>query len=264
MQRLTALLLLFITTTTPAADRNFPHADRIRYDGQCLTIDGRDTLIFSGAFHYFRCPKDLWRDRFTKIKAAGFNCVETYVAWNVHEREMPKDVSDFSTIDLTDLRDWLTMAHDEFGLYTIVRPGPYICAEWAAGGFPMWLTLKKPVGTTRDPWLRSDDPTYLAWSKHWMDAVCPVIAQQQITRRERGKAGTILVQVENEYDFLGGLTDVQRITHLKSLVRAARANGIDVPLITCWSRQVRGATDPDLGEIFDGANFYPRWKIEQI
>src|SRR3954466_14451912 len=89
-------------------------ADRVTYDKQCLTIDGKDTLIFSGAFHYFRCPKELWRDRFTKIKEAGFNCVETYVAWNVHEREQPADVNDFSKIDLTDLHDWLTMAHDEF------------------------------------------------------------------------------------------------------------------------------------------------------
>src|SRR5580693_1358160 len=62
--------------------RPFLHPDRIRYDSQCLTIDGKDVFIYSGAFHYFRCPKELWRDRFQKIKEAGFNCVETYVAWN--------------------------------------------------------------------------------------------------------------------------------------------------------------------------------------
>src|SRR3954469_1271529 len=130
MCRTIALLLLVATTTSFAAERNFPHPDRIRYDGECLTIDGKDTLIFSGAFHYFRCPKELWRDRFTKIKQAGFNAVDTYVAWNYHEPQMPSGVDDYSKIDLTELIDWMKMAHEEFGLYTIIRPGPYICAEW--------------------------------------------------------------------------------------------------------------------------------------
>src|SRR5271167_3612762 len=92
------------TSTLPA--RNFPQPDRIRYDGHCLTIDGKDTFIFSGAFHYFRCPKSLWRERFQKIKDAGFNTVETYVPWNWHERAQPTGLDDFSKIDLTDFKDW--------------------------------------------------------------------------------------------------------------------------------------------------------------
>src|SRR3954451_12806744 len=71
-------------------------ADRVTYDKQCLTIDGKDTFIFSGAFHYFRCPKELWRDRLAKMKAAGCNAVETYVAWNWHEREKPASLDDYS------------------------------------------------------------------------------------------------------------------------------------------------------------------------
>src|SRR5438876_4036914 len=106
--------------------RPFPHPERIRYDGHCLTIEGKDTFIFSGAFHYFRCPKELWRERFAKMKAAGCNAVETYVAWNWHEREKPSSVDDFSKVDLTELDDWLKMAEDEFGFYVILRPGPYI------------------------------------------------------------------------------------------------------------------------------------------
>ena len=76
---------------------------------QCLTIDGKDVFIYSGAFHYFRCPKELWPDRFQKIKDAGFNCVETYVAWNWCEQEMPADTNDFSKVKLTDLDDFLTI-----------------------------------------------------------------------------------------------------------------------------------------------------------
>src|SRR4051794_17371936 len=121
--------LLFTVAPAQAADAS----SRISYDGQCLTLDGRDTLIFSGSFHYYRCPKELWRERFVKIRDAGVNCVETYVPWNYHERQMPADVNDFSQVDMADLRDFLRMAHEEFGLYTIVRPGPYICAEWTGG-----------------------------------------------------------------------------------------------------------------------------------
>lgn len=265
------LLTLFaLATTLIAADttpsnlppRVFPHPDRIHYDRQCLTIDGKDTFIYSGAFHYFRCPKELWADRFQKIKEAGFNAVETYVAWNQCEQQMPSGTNDFSKVNLQDLDDWLTMA-EQNGFYVIVRPGPYICAEWATGGFPQWLLTKKPAHPLRDEgWLRSDDPVFLAWSKHWYDTVCPVIAKHQITRKPPGQPGVILMQVENEYDFYH-FPDEVKINHIKALAETAVADGIDVPLITCWTHQVRGSSDPVLRQIFDCCNFYPRWNVEK-
>jgi hypothetical protein len=262
------LILIAVATAglATAADlppRQFLHPDRIRFDRQCLTIEGRDVFIYSGAFHYFRCPKELWRDRFQKIKEAGFNTVETYVAWNWHERQMPDGVNDYSKIDLTDLDDWLKMA-GEFGLYVIVRPGPYICAEWDTGGYPQWLLTKKPAKPSRDnAWLRSDDPIYLAWCKHWYDAVCPVIARHQLTRMPVGGAGVILVQLENEYDYAGLPAD-EMLNQVKALGEAARADGIEVPLITCWTHPVRGQADPLLRQVFDSCNFYPRWNVNEI
>lgn len=238
--------------------RTFSNPERIRYDDRCFTIDGRDVFLFSGAFHYFRCPKPLWRDRFEKIKEAGFNCVETYVPWNWHEREMPANTDDFSTADLAEFNDWLKMAED-FGFYTIVRPGPYICAEWDTGGFPQWLLTKKPADRN-GAWLRGDEATFLAWSQHWYHEVCPIIASHQITRKPHGQPGVILVQIENEYDF-AGFPDAVKIHHLKTLAEAARADGIDVPLMTCWTKQVRGSTDPVLRQVFDTCNFYPRWDV---
>lgn len=260
---LTAILCLTAAVSIRAAEpRPFSSPSRIRYDAQCLTIDGKDTFIFSGAFHYFRCPKELWRERFQKIKDAGFNAVETYTPWNWHEREMPKSTDDFSKFTgLQDLDDWLTMAED-FGFYIIVRPGPYICAEWDNGGLPLWLTaLKTPVAPLhKNGWMRSDDPVYLAWTKHWFDAVCPIIAKHQITRKAPGKPGVILVQVENEYD-VAKYSDETKIAQLKALAQYARADGIDVPFITCWTKQVRGSSDPVLRQIFDCCNFYPRWNV---
>lgn len=244
--------------------RSFAHPERIRYDSQCLTIDGKDVFIFSGAFHFFRCPKELWPDRFQKIKDAGFNTVETYVPWNWCEREMPANTGDFSKVDLKDFDDWLDMA-EQFGFYVIVRPGPYICSEWSTGGFPQWLLTKKPQHPLRTQgWLRSDDPVFLAWSKHWYDAVCPVIARHQITRKPAGQPGVILVQVENEYDFGLSFSDEAKENHLRALVKFARADGIDVPLISCWTHQIRGQTDPLLRQVFDCCNFYPRWDVDGI
>ena len=248
------------------ADLNLPpkifaQPDRIRYDGHCLTIDGQDVVIFSGAFHYFRCPKPLWRERFQKIKDAGFNAVETYTPWNWHERDQPAGLDDYSKVDLTDLKDWLKMAHDEFGLYTIIRPGPYICAEWDGGGYPRWLLNLKPAAPKRPAmWLRSDDPLYLAWEKHWYNAVIPVIAPEQLTRKPKGGHGVILFQIENEYDYDGGAHD-ERINHLRSLYQCAKDNGIDVPIMTCWTREIRGSHDPLLSQVFDGCNDYPRWGV---
>ncbi len=273
-------------------EKVFSHPDRIRYDGQCVTIDGRDTIIFSGTFQYFRCPKPLWRDRFRKIKEAGCNTVETYVPWNWHERGMPSSLEDFSQVDLADLKEWIRMAQDEFGFYTIIRPGPYICAEWDGGGFPRWLLTKmpadakrpsggvldvqaaagadavpaagaaKPKSTSGTPWLRTDDPVFLAWSEHWLKAVCPVIAAEQVTRRPPGHGGVILFQIENEYDYDKDAPEAERAPHLRALYQTAVANGIEVPIFTCWTKQARGSADPVLSQVFDAFNSYPRYGID--
>src|SRR5437763_15203348 len=96
--------------STRPSDIPFVKPERIRYDGHSLTIEGRDTFIRSAAFHYFRTPRELWRDRFQKIKDAGFNTVETYVPWNWHEQQMPAGVDDFSKVDLSEIEAWPKMA----------------------------------------------------------------------------------------------------------------------------------------------------------
>jgi hypothetical protein len=260
---LLALLLLASSARSDVA-LPFAHPDRIHFDSHCFTIDGKDMFIYSGSFHYFRCPKALWPARFKAIKDAGFNTVETYTAWNWHEQQMPDSLTDQSKFtDLQDIDDWLTMA-EKYGLYVIVRPGPYICAEWDNGGFPRWMsTLKKPATPLRkEGWLRSDDPVYLAWCKHWYDAVCPIIAKHQITRKAPGQPGVILFQIENEYDFWK-MPDDARLNYLTALATDARADGIDVPLLTCWTKVVRGLKSGPLRGVFDCTNFYPRFEIEK-
>ena len=180
-------------------DSVFIHPDRIRYDRQCIQIEGKDIFLFSAAFHYFRVPQPLWPDRFRKLKDGGFNCVETYIPWNWHERKMPRSPQDESCLDMRELDDFLKMAED-FGLYVIVRPGPYICAEWSGGGFPQWIMQKKPAKTTFDTWLQSNDPEFMRWNEHWYRAVCRVVAPHQLTRKSKGHTGVIFFQVENEFN----------------------------------------------------------------
>jgi hypothetical protein len=244
-----------------SAQAEAPSPGRMTYDSQCITIDGKDTIIFSGAFLYFRCPKQLWADRFTKLKAAGFNTLETYAAWNYHEQSPPENPEDFSKLDMTDLHDWLTMATDQFGFNVILRPGPYICAEWDGGGYPQWLLTRRPKEYQPREWYRSDDPTYLAWSRHWYTAVAKVAVPFQITHRPAGKAGIILWQIENEYDYSDQPVEVKH-RQLDFLAHASRDLGIDVPLTTCLTDSPVFRNDEFLKQnVIETRNTYPKFDM---
>jgi len=213
----------------------------IRYDANCFTLNDRDTFIFSGAFHYPRCPKPLWRDRLLKFKRAGFNTIETYVFWNYHEPEEGK-------ADLSEFEDFVKLVH-ELGLYLIVRPGPYVCAEWERGGFPSW------VAAQRFP-LRTTHPASLGTSQHWFDLVLPIIQRHQILLG----GPIIMVQVENEYDYSPPMPATDKREYVRFLARLVWKAGITVPVITCWTKQARENSDPDMARLMDTCNFYPRWE----
>ena len=108
-------------------------------DGDFL-LNGEKLNIYSGAMHYFRVLPEYWEDRLKKLKAAGLNTVETYVCWNLHEPR--KGCYNFS--GMLDIVRFIETAA-KIGLYVIVRPGPYICAEWDFGGFPAWLLADENI-----------------------------------------------------------------------------------------------------------------------
>jgi len=221
----------------------FENPQIIRYDSKCFSINDKDTLVVSGAFHYPRCPKALWRDRLQKFKVAGLNTIETYVFWNYHERMEGK-------VDLAEFEEFVKLVQ-EMGFMMIVRPGPYVCAEWERGGFPSWVAAK------RFP-LRTADPQSLQTSQHWYSAVLPIIMQHQITLG----GPIIMVQVENEYDFSPPIPDAAKREYIRALAKMVWSAGISVPVITCWTKQARENSDPDMARIMDTCNFYPRWKVE--
>ncbi|MGN1421590.1 MAG: beta-galactosidase family protein [Eubacterium sp.] len=175
-------------------------------------LDGKKFNIYSGTMHYFRIPCEYWEDRLLKLKAAGLNTVETYVAWNVHEPEEEK--YDFK--GQNDVVKFVETAQ-KVGLYVILRPGPYICAEWEFGGFPAWL-LKYD-----DMRLRCYSQPYLTFVKRYFNVLMPKLAPLQIT-----KGGPVLMmQFENEYGSYG--RDKKYLSYLCEIIRE---NGIDVPLFT--------------------------------
>lgn len=175
-------------------------------------LNGEKFHIYSGAMHYFRIPHEYWEDRLLKLKAAGFNTVETYVAWNMHE---PRE-GEFCFEGQSDVVRFIETAQ-KVGLYVIVRPGPYICAEWDFGGFPAWLLKHE------DLQVRCYSEPYLSLVKQYFDVLLPKLAPLQITN-----GGPILMmQVENEYGSYG--RDKKYLTYLRDLMRK---KGIDVPLFT--------------------------------
>jgi hypothetical protein len=238
--------------------RHFSAPDRIRYDGLSLFVENKPFFLYSGSFHYCRCPKALWRDRFAKIREAGFNTVQTYVPWNLHEPEMPASPEDYSKVDMTELDEFLTMAA-EFGLYAVVRVGPYMCGEWDTGGYPQWLISKIPKHY-RGMWVRSDNPEFTRWANHWMHSVCRTVARHQIIRKPVGQPGVILVQVENEYGLIGVPLD-QKKKHLQDLIEQAWKNGIAVPLFTNLAGFIIGSKATIASEVFDTIDRYPGWQL---
>ncbi len=233
---------LFCALSVIQDQEQFENPHIIRYDANCFTINGRDAFIVSGAFHYPRCPRALWRDRLEKFKQAGFNTIETYVFWNYHEPEEGRS-------DLSEFEEFVKLVK-EMGFWMIARPGPYVCAEWERGGFPSWLAAK------RFP-LRSNHPQSVKTSQHWFDQVLPVIQRYQVT----AGGPIIMMQLENEYDYWSQVPEAEKREYIRALARMAWNAGISVPLITCWTKAARDNSDADMARIMDTCNFYPRWEI---
>lgn len=175
-------------------------------------LDGEPFQIISGSIHYFRIVQEYWRDRLEKLKSLGMNTVETYIPWNLHEPRKGEFVFD----GMCDVVKFVKLA-EELGLYAILRPSPYICAEWEFGGLPGWLLSEDDVR------LRVSGSSFLRHVQEYFNVLLPLLKPLQIT--EGGNV--ILMQVENEYGYFGN--DRKYMEQMRDMLRRG---GIDVPLIT--------------------------------
>src|SRR3954462_3701493 len=125
-------------------------------EGKRFLMDGHPYQVISGEMHYPRVPRPYWRDRFRKARAMGLNTITTYVFWNLNEPR--PGVYDFA--GQNDVAEYIREAQQE-GLNVILRPGPYVCAEWELGGYPSWLLKDHTLV------LRSNDPKYIAAMNEW-------------------------------------------------------------------------------------------------
>ncbi|KAJ3628222.1 hypothetical protein MTP99_015542 [Tenebrio molitor] len=183
-------------------------------DQPYFTLNGKNITLYSGAMHYFRIPPQYWRDRLRKLRAAGLNAVETYVAWNLHESQDGLfDFGDGGTDmqQFLDIQQYIKIAQEE-DLFVLVRPGPYICAEWEWGGLPSWLLREDGIT------VRTSDATYMTYVKRYFDKLLPLLAELQFTN-----GGPIIaVQVENEY----GSSPRKDLEYIQQLYDIIRDNGI--------------------------------------
>jgi beta-galactosidase len=197
-------------------------------------LDGQRLQIRCGEMHFARVPREYWTHRLKAIKAMGLNTVCAYLFWNYHEwREGRYDWQ-----GQRDAAEFCRLAQQE-GLWVILRPGPYACAEWEMGGLPWWL-LKSPG----DAFLRTRDAAFVRPARRWMAEVGRVLGPLQITQ-----GGPILmVQVENEYGFFG--EDLDYMREMRGMLQGA---GFEVPLFQC--NPTNAVVKSHIDGLFDVANF---------
>lgn len=186
LQGITKPMLAFVFLILSTIDTNAQQKHTFELGDSVFLLDKKPFLMISGELHYPRIPREAWRHRMQMAKAMGLNTIGTYVFWNVHEPQKGK--YDFSGNN--DIAAFVRMAQEE-GLWVVLRPSPYICAEWEFGGYPYWLQREEGLV------VRSLEPKFLDAYTRYIKEVARQVAGLQINR-----GGNILmIQVENEYGF---------------------------------------------------------------
>jgi beta-galactosidase len=217
------LLLLFAVIFIPVSqaqenvnDHMFPALAAakpfIDMDNKGFIINGKRTFLVSAGLEYARIPHELWKERLLQLKRGGFNCIEIYTLWNFHEPQEGK----FQFSGDQNLDQFLSIVQ-ELGMYSIVRVGPYYCAEWDHGGYPIWLRFKPGLR------VREDNPEFEKYVDRFFDRLLPIVFKHQINKG----GSVVLVQLENEHP-KGWGTDMPD-PYFKHLQSKALSLGLEVP-----------------------------------
>lgn len=214
------LVFLFFLAILPSLSAQQKHKFTIA-DGN-FQLDGKAVQIHSGEMHYSRIPQPYWRHRLKMMKAMGLNAVATYVFWNYHE--IAPGIWDFKTGN-KNVAEYIKIAQEE-GLFVILRPGPYVCAEWEFGGYP-WFLQNVPHMI-----IRGYNDQYLAATKSYFTQLYNQVKDLQIT-----KGGPIImVQGENEFgSYVAQRKDISLEEHKKysaAVFQQLKDIGFEVPFFT--------------------------------
>ena len=205
---ITALLLTFA---------QFASAGDFTVGNKTFLLNGEPFVVKAAEVHYPRIPRPYWEHRIKMCKALGMNTLCIYVFWNIHEQREGQ----FDFTDNNDVAEFCRLAQKN-GMYVIVRPGPYVCAEWEMGGLPWWLLKKKDIR------LRERDPYFLERVKIFEQKVGEQLAPLTI----QNGGPIIMVQVENEYGSYG--EDKPYISEIRDCLRGIY--GEKLTLFQCdWS-----------------------------
>ncbi|MCR5315617.1 MAG: beta-galactosidase, partial [Bacteroidaceae bacterium] len=180
-------------------------------------LNGKPFIVKAAEVHYPRIPRPYWEHRIQMCKALGMNAVCIYIFWNIHEQQEGQ----FDFTGNSDVAEFCRLAQKN-GLYVIVRPGPYVCAEWEMGGLPWWLLKKKDIK------LRERDPYFMERVKIFEQKVGEQL--KPLTIQNGGPI--IMIQVENEYGSYG--TDKPYVSEIRDCLRSIYGN--EMALFQCdWS-----------------------------
>ncbi|KAM9977244.1 hypothetical protein ACTFIR_011103 [Dictyostelium discoideum] len=199
----------------------------VTYDGRSLIINGERKLLISGSIHYPRTSEEMWPIILKQSKDAGIDIIDTYVFWNIHQPNSPSEYYFDGNANITKFLDLCK----EFDLYVNLRIGPYVCAEWTYGGFPIWLKEIPNI-------------IYRDYNQQWMNemSIWMEFVVKYLTNYFAPNGGPIiLAQVENEYGWLEQEYGINGTEYAKWSIDFANSLNIGIPWIMCQQNDIESA-----------------------
>ncbi|KAJ9183712.1 hypothetical protein P3X46_007527 [Hevea brasiliensis] len=198
----------------------FASATIVSHDGRAITIDGKRRVLLSGSIHYPRSTAEMWPDLIKKSKEGGLDAIETYVFWNAHEPTRRQ--YDFS--GNLDLVRFIKTVQAE-GLYVVLRIGPYVCAEWNYGGFPVWLHNMPGIE------LRTANDVFMNEMQNFTTLIVDMMKQENLFASQGGPI--IIAQIENEYGNVMSPYGAAGKAYIDWCANMADSLHVGVPWIMC-------------------------------
>ncbi|XP_074579821.1 beta-galactosidase-like [Curcuma longa] len=212
--RSSLLLLIVCFLISPSLATN------VTYDGRAIIINGERRVLISGSIHYPRSTPDMWPSLIQKAKEGGLDAIETYIFWNVHEPTK----GEYNFNGNLDFIKFTKIVQDA-GLYAILRIGPYVCAEWNYGGFPVWLHQIPGIE------MRTDNEIFKAEMQNFTTLIVNMVKNEGLFASQGGPI--IIAQIENEYGNIMDKYGSAGKRYIQWCANMAESLNVGVPWVMC-------------------------------